>query len=109
MVPMGCAFCGRRQVDPVSGASSWRRAVMAGDQVLVCPDCQREGWTDPLDRCSACGSTMLAKRLGEVSCRGCGQVGDGVPGGSPVVAASSPAQALRAEIDAALDRVLRPE
>ena len=49
---MGCLRCGRRQVDPDSGPSAWRRAVVAGEQVLVCPDCQVEGWTDGLDRCA---------------------------------------------------------
>lgn len=111
---MGCHRCGRRQVDPESGPSTWRRAVVAGEQVLVCPDCQGEGWTDDLDRCASCGSTALVKRLGEVVCRACGATGDPVAG-RPVEApasgsgehAGSPArEALRREVTEALDRVL---
>ncbi len=79
---VGCYRCGARQVDPVSGPSLWRRAVVAGEQVLVCPDCQVDGWTDGLDRCRACGSTVLVKRLGEVVCRACGATGPAVDGGS---------------------------
>jgi hypothetical protein len=112
---MGCLRCGRRQVDPVSGPSTWRRAVVAGEQVLVCPDCQVEGWTDGLDRCCACGSTALVKRLGEVSCRACSASGEAVTGAvveSPQTAstaASAGRQALAHDVAAALDRVLRGE
>jgi hypothetical protein len=115
---MGCHVCGRRQVDPESGPSTWRRAVAAGEQVLVCPDCQVEGWTDGLDRCRACGSTALVKRLGEVSCRGCGATGERAWSSSS--AATSPARSssagraggssreqLAADVEAALERVLR--
>jgi len=104
---VGCLYCGRRQVDPASGPSTWRRAVVAGEQVLVCPDCQTEGWTDGLDRCAACGSTALVKRLGEVVCRGCGQAGAAVvASGAPAVRGDSSRDALAADVAAALDRVL---
>ncbi len=106
---MGCHTCGRRQVDPDSGPSAWRRAVVAGEQVLVCPDCQVEGWTDGLDRCRSCGSTVLVKRLGEVSCRTCGAAGDG---GQPAEGSSAPSAAretLADDVAAALERVLRGE
>ena len=114
---MGCLRCGRRQVDPDSGPSTWRRAVVAGEQVLVCPECQVEGWTDGLDRCRACGSTVLVKRLGEVSCRSCGASGDAVAGPTvvePPTATSAPSPpptsartVLAEDVAAALDRVLR--
>ena len=110
---MGCVTCGRRQVDPESGPSAWRRAVVRGEQVLVCPQCQREGWTDGLDRCVACGSTVLIKRLGEVTCRECGAVGDPIGpdsvAGEPASGseATSPGRdALQREVAAALDRLL---
>lgn len=80
---MGCLRCGRRQVDPVSGPSDWRRAVVHGAQVLVCPDCQTPGWTDGLDRCASCGSTALSKRLGVVVCRACGHEDAGAPTPEP--------------------------
>jgi hypothetical protein len=110
---MGCLRCGRRQVDPDSGPSAWRRAVVAGEQVLVCPDCQVEGWTAGLDRCGACGSTALVKRLGEVSCRACGAVAPAAAVERPAPSETSGPDAARAalaqDVAAALDRVLRPE
>jgi hypothetical protein len=109
---MGCHRCGRRQVDPDSGPSSWRRAVVAGEQVLVCPDCQTEGWTDGLDRCRGCGSTVLVKRLGEVVCRACGATGAAAGGTDPAAATPPPGagtarESLADDVAAALDRVLR--
>lgn len=102
---MGCHLCGRRQVDPVSGPSTWRRGVAGGEQVLICPDCQVDGWTDRLDRCPACGSTALVKKLGEVQCRGCGASAS-VPASEP--AYGDPARArLAADVAAAIERVLR--
>jgi hypothetical protein len=109
---MGCHTCGRRQVDPDQGPSTWRRAVVAGEQVLVCPDCQGEGWTDGLDRCRTCGSTVLVKRLGEISCRSCGATGEAAGGGAaptPTPAPSSAREALADDVAAALDRMLRGE
>ena len=107
---MGCYLCGRRQVDPVSGPSPWRRGVVAGEQVLVCPDCQVEGWTDALDRCRSCGSTVLVKRLGEVTCRSCGATGPDVAVPAAAAPSARPPQASRDElardVAAALDRVL---
>jgi len=112
---MGCHVCRRRQVDPESGPSAWRRAVVAGELVLVCPECQVDGWSDGLDRCRACGSTALVKRLGEVSCRGCGATGErawsssAAPVRSPEAGqpAGSSREQLAAEVEAALERVLR--
>ena len=113
---MGCHVCGRRPADPVSGPSTWRRAVVAGEQVLVCPDCQVDGWTDTLDACGACGSTMLVKRLGEVTCRSCGAVGEVGQLGEvvPAPATSDPPTGTRAarellaeDVAAALGRMLR--
>ncbi|MBL7502567.1 hypothetical protein I6A84_25145 [Frankia sp. CNm7] len=70
---MPCYRCHTRQTDPARGASPWRRAVLGGEQVLVCPSCQRDpSWHEPLDGCAACGSTHLAKALGLVVCRDCG-------------------------------------
>jgi uncharacterized Zn finger protein (UPF0148 family) len=87
---------------------------VAGEQVLVCPDCQVEGWTEGLDRCPTCQSTALVKRLGEISCRGCGATRDNVAhdagAGRPGRAALPPSparEALAADVAAALDRVLR--
>jgi hypothetical protein len=111
MCGMGCLRCGRRQVDPDSGPSTWRRAVVAGEQVLVCPQCQVDGWTDGLDTCVSCGSTVLVKRLGEVQCRSCGivtpsdQIDDGTP---TAVRRPEAAAALADDVAQALDRVLRP-
>ena len=105
---VGCVLCGRRQVDPDSGPSLWKRGVRAGEQVLVCPDCQSAGWSDGLDRCRGCGSTALVKRLGEIACRGCGTVDDVVPAVNqlPPHAARGGRGALEADVAAALDRVL---
>jgi hypothetical protein len=82
---------------------------VAGEQVLVCPDCKVPGWTDGLDACVSCGSTMLLKQLGVVSCRACGreQVLSGADGarrdGGPAAEADP---ALTGEVVAALERVL---
>jgi hypothetical protein len=92
-------------VDPVGGPSTWRRAVVAGEQVLVCPDCQVPGWTDGLDACDGCGSTMLVKQLGVVSCRACGREQAG-PRGDGVRREPPPDGALPDEVAAALERVL---
>jgi len=103
---MGCHGCGRRQVDPDSGPSAWRRAVVSGEQVLVCPDCQVDDWTAALDPCPSCGSTALVKRLGDVVCRGCGVV---TPGSTDRTAAAPQPpvrEALARDVADALDRVL---
>jgi hypothetical protein len=97
---MPCYRCGARQVDPGKGPSPWGRGVANGQQVLVCPECQRTAaWQDGLDRCAECGSVALVVRLGEVTCRGCGRTW--------AAAVDSPAgdPALAAEVSAALDRL----
>jgi hypothetical protein len=77
---MPCWRCSRRQIDPVRGPSRWRRGVVGGEQVLLCPGCSSEpGWDASLDACPRCGSRRLVKALGEVSCRACGAVTE--PGG----------------------------
>jgi hypothetical protein len=105
-----CLLCGARQTDPARGASPWKRGVVEGEQVLVCPDCQTHGgWTERLDRCSTCGSVALAKSLGEVVCKACAATGGTVgpvrtaPSGAPAPASG---EALHDEVDAALARVL---
>ena len=119
---MGCYHCGRRQVDPDSGPLTWRRAVSGGEQVLVCPGCQAEGWTDALDSCEICGSTQLVKRLGEIECRGCdspprkaeSRTADGTPSASRDDQSGisrhvgfEDAHDLAAEVATALSRVFR--
>lgn len=74
---MPCWQCARRQTDPARGPSPWRRGVVGGEQILVCPDCSIEpGWDASLDACARCGSRKLVKALGEVSCRACGAVSE---------------------------------
>lgn len=101
---MPCELCGARQTDPVRGASPWKRGVRAGVQVLICPECQAgRDWAGELDPCPACGSTALVKALGETRCRSCGATVD-----SEVVAGTPPtATGLAADVEAAVDRVLR--
>jgi hypothetical protein len=123
---MPCFRCRVRQTDPERGASPWRRAVVDGEQVLVCPACQRQtDWVSRLDRCAGCGSARLVKALGAVLCRDCGARAEPVPAGTAggrnirgsagtfgEPEAGRPAGAdrdLSAEVDAALARILRPE
>lgn len=69
---MPCFRCGTRQTDPEKGPSPWRRAVRAGRQVLVCPDCQDGGsWRSAVDACPECGSIELERRLGQTGCTQC--------------------------------------
>src|SRR5438105_327972 len=69
---MPCYHCGARQTDPGKGPSPWKRGVVDDEQVLVCPDCQgSHDWLADLDRCGACGSTMLVRALGQTKCRQC--------------------------------------
>lgn len=92
MILMPCFRCSTRQTDPVRGSSPWTRAVVAGEQVLVCPTCQLiPDWTGDLDRCRRCDSVRLVKALGSVLCRECGNRSDG---GRP---AESPDRAGRAD------------
>jgi predicted amidophosphoribosyltransferase len=70
-----CYRCGRVQTDPPPGRPSpWARAVVRGEQILVCPECQstHPAWTDELDRCPRCGNTRLSIVMGSVLCRQCG-------------------------------------
>jgi len=77
---MPCHRCGARQTDPVRGASPWRRGVRAGEQVLVCPDCQRDrDWTADLAHCGSCGSARLVRVLGSTQCKDCGTEDSVVP------------------------------
>ena len=108
---MPCHRCGARQTDPVRGASPWRRGVRAGEQVLVCPDCQRDrDWTADLAHCAACGSARLVRVLGSTQCKDCGAQ-DTV---TPEAAATGPAGPLRTgatslseDVHAALERQFR--
>lgn len=102
---MGCVCCGRRQTDPAKGASPWQRGVVAGAQVLGCPDCQASGaWAAVLDTCASCRSTMLVRRLGETVCRACGRTGEGVPAAAPAPARPDEGTTLADDVSAALDR-----
>ncbi len=69
-----CLYCGVLATDPGKGPSRWARAVVAGEQVLVCPDCQqrRPDWTEAAEACPDCGSKRLMKALGDRVCRACG-------------------------------------
>jgi hypothetical protein len=109
-----CYRCGARQTDPARGASPWRRGVRNAEQVLVCPDCQSTSdWMADLDRCPACGSAALVRRLGRTVCRDCGSSPDtAVDADLPATGAAldgpvvSPATDLAADVAAAIDRVL---
>ena len=107
---MPCYRCAARQVDPDRGSSPWKRGVRRGEQVLICPDCQRGSeWTAELDRCASCGSTVLVRVLGETTCRACGRTGDPVPaspGDAGAPGTGSPA-GLADEVAAALERLRR--
>jgi hypothetical protein len=98
-----CYRCGTRQTDPVRGPSPWKRGVVHGELILVCPDCQRvHDWVGDLDRCPACGSTSLTRALGETTCKACG-TGVPSPDADPpaTVEASS---GLASDVEAALAR-----
>jgi hypothetical protein len=101
---MPCHRCGARQTDPVKGASPWRRGVRAGEQVLVCPDCQRDrDWTADLAHCSECGSARLVRMLGNTQCKDCGAQ-DSVTPEPPVSADTQVTASEDAAADAAADR-----
>jgi len=101
---MPCQRCGARQGDPTRGPSPWKRAVSAGEQILVCPTCQQTaGWQAGLDHCPACDSLRLSKTLGVLRCSACGWTGEVA---TSRVAASSADERLAADVRAALDRVL---
>lgn len=69
-----CALCAAQATDPAKGPSAWARAVVEGEQVLVCPRCQRErpGWTERAEACPSCASKRLYKSMGDRVCRACG-------------------------------------
>lgn len=97
---MPCYHCGARQTDPSKGPSPWKRGVIADEQVLVCPDCQTShDWVADLDRCVACGSTMLVRALGETRCRECAHVKS-----APAAAVASADSSLSDDVAAALRR-----
>jgi hypothetical protein len=80
--------------------------------VLICPQCQSAGeWVADLDRCAVCASIRLVRRLGEVECRECGNVGEPAvaasPGMSQMTADGPSAPGLAEEVERALARVLR--
>ena len=111
---MPCHRCGARQTDPVKGASPWRRGVRAGEQVLVCPDCQQgREWTADFARCSACGSARLVRVLGSTQCKDCGAEDQVIPEpqagaeGEPPLAARAGATSLSEDVHAALERHFR--
>jgi hypothetical protein len=96
---MPCYRCATRQTDPGKGPSDWKRGVIGGVQILVCPDCQRShDWQADLDRCVACGSTMLGRALGETRCKSCGAAVEGE------IATPPADQNLATEVAAALER-----
>jgi hypothetical protein len=99
---VNCYRCGTRAVDPTRGPSLWRRGVRGGAQVLVCPACQAgRDWAGELDRCVACGSTILVRRLGEIACRECGAV---TPAEDPAAVEVGSGE-LGEEVRQALDRM----
>ena len=73
---MPCYRCDRVQTDPdqTKPTAPWAVAVVGGEQVLVCPECQQNDpkWADVLQRCPGCGSTRLRIQLGSIVCRACG-------------------------------------
>jgi DNA-directed RNA polymerase subunit RPC12/RpoP len=96
---MPCYRCATRQTDPGKGPSDWKRGVLGGTQVLVCPDCQRShDWEADLDRCTRCGSVRLVKTLGETRCKACGDAVAAESGATPVD------ETLAADVSAALER-----
>jgi len=110
---MPCYRCGTRQVDPDRGSSPWLRGVRADSQVLICPACQSAGeWVADLDRCEVCASIRLVRRLGEVECRDCGNVGDPVTVSSATKIAATVGEGITSpglaeEVEQAIAKVLR--
>lgn len=106
---MPCHRCGARQTDPVRGASPWRRGVRAGEQVLICPDCQRDrDWTADLAHCAACGSARLARALGNTHCKDCGAEDHVRPEAAPATDSTPDSRSgvttLSEDVHAALER-----
>src|SRR5271165_6300368 len=106
---MPCYRCGTRQVDPDRGESPWRRGVRGDRQVLICPDCQVAfDWSKELDRCQACGSMHLVRRLGEIECRDCGAVGQPAEAVTGAAVTEAAVAELADEVEQALAKVLGP-
>jgi ribosomal protein L37AE/L43A len=96
---MPCYRCATRQTDPGKGPSDWKRGVIDGVQVLICPDCQRtHDWQGDLDTCESCGSTSLVRALGETRCKACG-TSVAESGGAPPID-----ETLSTDVSAALER-----
>jgi hypothetical protein len=103
---MACIRCAARQDDPARGPSPWKRGVLGGEQVLVCPVCQRQsGWQAGFDRCPECDGVRLSKALGVVRCSACGWAGELPASNSALELAGD--EELATQVRAALDRVLR--
>ena len=107
---MPCYRCGVRQTDPERGKSPWRRGVVRGQFMLVCPACQQSAdWTAERECCARCASVHLIRRLGQVECLDCGLVRE--PGAALVAAGGQelrdrPDAGLAEEVGRALDRLL---
>jgi len=106
---MPCHRCGARQTDPVRGASPWRRGVRAGEQVLVCPDCQKDrDWTADLAHCASCGSARLVRALGNTQCKDCGAEDQVIPEARHSTGAAAESRSgvstLSEDVHAALER-----
>jgi hypothetical protein len=79
--------------------------VRSGEQVLVCPDCQRESaWADDLEKCPNCGSVSLARVLGDTVCRSCGRT---FASDQTADVRSAAPPGLAEDVEAALNRLLR--
>ena len=72
---MACFRCGRRQTDPVKGASPWARMVVGTEQVLLCPECQQldPDWKGLGERCPECDSPRLVVVMDAIVCKACGR------------------------------------
>jgi len=78
--------------------------------VLICPACQSSGeWVADLDRCQVCASIRLVRRLGEVECKDCGNVGQPATAGPATATAGDgmTAPGLAEEVEQAIAKVLR--
>lgn len=76
---MPCYRCGTRQSDPEAGkASPWKRGVLAGHQVLICPDCLSCAVPE-LDGCARCGGVHLIRRLDQIECLDCRHIREAAP------------------------------
>jgi hypothetical protein len=81
--------------------------------VLICPTCQSAGeWVSDLARCEICASIRLVRRLGEVECKECGNVGDPVTVSSATEIAATAGEGMTSpgladEVEQAIAKVLR--